>query len=347
MTIPSMGARVLATSYLDVHRQMATEIDAEREAVLALLGPSAPALRAAVAALLRHRAFKYPLSVLPLMVHAVETGSARPALPLAVVHELWWTSACTLDDLADSPGTGVSGVTGFAGDLDAGDAFLATVVAAAPLPLLAVRSSRVPEALHGPLAEEIIRCWVGASEGQLWDLHGSTADVTRASVGAAYRGKSGSPFSMITAMAALLAGAPEPRVEQWREFGDVFGVLWQLLNDQEDLLSGRNEDLRNGTATYLLACALEEAPTTGPDAGLRQLRADARDSETARAELARHLLAPAVLRRYEEDTGRFRDQAHRLLDGFGGERACLPALKDLVDRTAVVLLRPDTSLSVR
>ncbi|MFJ1602268.1 hypothetical protein ACIOHS_02655 [Streptomyces sp. NPDC088253] len=28
-----------------------------------------------------------------------------------------------------------------------------------------------------------------------------------------------------------------------RDFGDVFGILWQMFNDQEDMLSGRNEKL--------------------------------------------------------------------------------------------------------
>ncbi|WP_308405983.1 hypothetical protein [Streptomyces naphthomycinicus] len=320
-----------AVTYEDVHRRMAAAIDAERDAVLDLLGPSAPAVRAAVAELLRHRTFGYPLSVLPLIVHAVETGALEPALPLAVVHELWWTSACCLDDLADSRG-------GYrAGDLDESTALLATLVAGTSLPLLAVQSERVPEPVRGTLAAEMVRCWIPASEGQLRDLQGRAAGATRASVVAAYLGKSGAPFRMITAMAAQLAGAEPPRLALWREFGEVFGVLWQLFNDQEDILSGRGEDLRNGTVTHLLACALEET-AAGHRERVLALHAAARHSARARGDLTGLLLAPAVLGRFERDLDAFRDRAHRILDALGGHEGYPPVLRDLVDRSSRLLL---------
>ncbi|MFF8730454.1 polyprenyl synthetase family protein [Streptomyces sp. NPDC015171] len=320
-------------TYEDLHRRMAGAIEAEREAALDLLGPSAPAVRAVVAELLGRRTFAYPLSVLPLIVHAVETGSLEPALPLAVVHELWWTSACCLDDLADSQGAYR------AGGLDESAALLATVIAGTPLPLLAVQSDRVPEPVRGALSAEIVWCWIPATEGQLRDLQGRAAGATCASVVQAYLGKSGAPFSMITAMAAQLAGAGHTRVELWREFGDVFGVLWQLFNDQEDILSGREEDLRNGTVTYLFACALEDA-APGDRERILALHADARRSAGARADLAGLLLAPAVLSRYEKAVDEFRDRAHRVLDELGGHGGYLPALRDLVDRSSRVLLAP-------
>ncbi|WP_345652357.1 polyprenyl synthetase family protein [Streptomyces siamensis] len=322
-----------AVSYVDVHRQMAAAIEAEREAALGLLGASAPSVRAVVAALLRHRTFKYPLSVLPLIVHAAETGALEPALPLTVVHDLWWTSACCLDDLADGQGT-------FAvGDLDESDALLATVIGGTPLPLLVVQSERIPEQVRAALSAEVVRCWIGATEGQLRDLHGDAATATRASVAAAYLGKSGAPYSMITTMAAELAGAAKPRVELWREFGDVFGVLWQIFNDQEDILSGRDEDLLNGTVTYLLACALEE---TAPHstAGVLGLHTAARTSPQARTELTDVLLAPAVLRRFAQDIDEFRHRAQRILDELGGDQAFVPVLRDLVDRSSVMHLQP-------
>ncbi|MFF4753572.1 polyprenyl synthetase family protein [Streptomyces sp. NPDC002514] len=326
-----------AMSYVDVYRRMAAEIEAEREAALGLLGPSAPSVRAAVARLLENRTFKYPLSVLPLIVHAVETGMLEPALPLAIVHELWWTSACCLDDLADSPGTDT------AGDLRRGDVLLATVIAGVPLPLLVVQSGRVPEPVRDALRDEIVRCWVNATEGQLRDLLGATAGTTRDAVAVAYLRKSGAPFGMITTMAAQWANAAASRVALWREFGELFGVLWQLLNDQEDILSGRNEDILNGTATYLLACALdEEAP--GSAEHLRALHRAAQDSAPARADLARILLAPEVLHRYQRDIDQFRGRARRVLDALGGTRAYLSVVRDLVDQTSRMLLHPRASL---
>ncbi|MYW20412.1 hypothetical protein GT039_33795 [Streptomyces sp. SID2955] len=327
------GVRVTAVTYEDLHRLMAPAIDAEREAALDLLGPSAPAVRAVVAELLAHRTFRYPLSVLPLIVHAVETGAVEPALPLAVVHELWWTSACCLDDLADSP----DGHR--AGDLDQSAALLAVVIAGTPLPLRIVQSDRIREPVRGPLAAEVVRCWTAATEGQLRDLQGRAEAATCASVVEAYLGKSGAPYRMITAMAAALAAAGRQRVELWREFGDVFGVLWQIFNDQEDILSGRDEDLRNGTVTLLLACALEEATADATERVL-ELHAAARHSGSARAELGDLMLTPAVLGRYERTIDDFRGRAHRVLDELGGHDRYLGILRDLVERSSALLLKP-------
>lgn len=47
-------------SYVDLHREMSSDIRAEREAVLGLLGASAGSVRAVVAELLENRTFTYP-----------------------------------------------------------------------------------------------------------------------------------------------------------------------------------------------------------------------------------------------------------------------------------------------
>ncbi|MET8101115.1 polyprenyl synthetase family protein [Streptomyces sp. NPDC005236] len=316
---------------MDLHREMSADIEEERKSALAMLGPSAASVRAAVADLMEHRTFTYPHSVLPMIVHAVETGAPGPAVPLAVVHELWWTSACYLDDLAD--GQGVLAAVG----LRESEALLATLISGIPLPLLVVQSPRIPEQARGPLSAEIVRCWIGATEGQLRDLRANVDGITRDSVVAAYLGKSGSPYSMVTAMAARLAGRSDERVELWREFGNVFGVLWQLFNDQQDILTGRNEDLANGTVTYLLACALESADGDAADHVL-ELHTAARRSPDAAAALTGILLAPDVLRRFEQGIGAFRDRAHRLLRELGGDAAYSTLLHDLVDRASPMLL---------
>lgn len=323
---------VRAKSYLDLHGEMSADIDAERNAALDMLGPAAASVRAAVAELLAHRTFAYPHSVLPMIVHGVETGAPGPAVPLAVVHELWWTSACYLDDLADGQAVFAAGA------LRESEALLATVVSGIPLPLLVVQSPRIPEEARGPLSAEIVRCWIGATEGQLRDLRADVDEVTCDAVVTAYLGKSGAPYSMVTAMAARLAGCSDERVELWREFGNVFGILWQLFNDQQDILTGRDEDLANGTVTYLLACAVENA---GPDsaADVLELHAAGRHSPEGREALTGVLLAPDVLRRYEEDISAFRDRAHRLLRELGGDAAHSAVLRDFVDRASPMLLR--------
>ncbi|MGW0846511.1 polyprenyl synthetase family protein [Streptomyces sp. NPDC002787] len=318
-------------SYVDLHRQVASDIDAEITTALDRLGPSSTAVRKSISGLLGHQQMKYPLSVLPLLVHAAETGTPDPAVPLAAVHVLWWTSACYLDDLAD--GHGAHTPDGLGTD----EALLASVLTGQALPIRVVQAQSVPDTMRNALTGEIVNCWIGAVEGQLKDLRGDVENASRDAVVAAYRGKSGAPFKMITAMAALLSGAGVERTEQWREFGDVFGILWQLFNDQEDILSGRDEDLRNGTVTYLLACALEETPPESR-ARVAELSAAARSSEQQRAELRALLLAPAVLRRFEKDLAAFRDEAHRVLDEVGGDETYLPALRQLVDQAAGMYL---------
>lgn len=63
--------------------------------------------------------------------------------------------------------------------------------------------------------------------------------------------KNGAPYGMACALPARLSGAQEERVTQWQDFGTALGLLGQLRNDQEDLVTGRDEDARNQTATYL------------------------------------------------------------------------------------------------
>ncbi|WP_225858648.1 polyprenyl synthetase family protein [Streptomyces albicerus] len=318
-------------SYMDIYQQHSADIEAEMTAAVERLGPSSTAVKNAVAKLLQHQKFTYPLQVLPMLVHAAETGAPEPAVPLSAVHILWWTSACYLDDLADGEGTRVSGV------LSEHEALLASMITGHVLPLHVVRSQQVPEPVRGALTAEVVNCWIVATEGQLNDMSGDADDATTDSTITVYRGKSGAPFGMISAMGAILAGADHERIQLWREFGDVFGILWQLFNDQEDILSGRNEDLRNGTVTYLLACALEEASPRSR-AHILNLHAASRNADGARAELTNVLLAPAVLRRYRKDLHKFRDEAHRILGRLGGDEAYVPVLRDLVDRSAQMLL---------
>lgn len=319
-------------SYVELHRRMSGDIDAALATALDALGPESQSVRNAIAGLLHHQKMKYPLSVLPLLVHAAETGVPEPAVPLSAVHLLWWTSACYFDDLADNRATGTPE------GLGANEALLAAVVGGQALPIRIVQAQPVPDAVRNALTAEIVNCWFPAVEGQLRDLRGDTEGAARDSVVAAYRGKSGAPFAMITSMAAIWAGADGGRIRLWREFGDVFGVLWQLFNDQEDILSGRNEDLRNGTVTYLLSCALEEAPP-GPRGRVLDLAGAARTSERARHDLTQLLLAPAVLRRYRKDLDTFRDEAYRVLGELGGHEAPLAALRQLVDQSAALYLR--------
>lgn len=319
-------------AYVELHRQVAGDIEAEIAAALERLGPST-AVKDTVARLLRHQKMKHPLSVLPLLVHAAETGVTGPAVPVAAVHVLWWTSACYLDDLADGHGT--ADVEG----LDVNEALLAAVVGGQVLINQIIRSHDLSEPVRAMLTAEVENGWIAAAEGQLSDIRADVAGVSCKSVTEAYRGKSGAPFGMITAMGAAVSGASAERQDAWREFGYVFGVLWQIFNDQEDILSGRDEDLRNGTVTYLLACAVEEAPP-GSGEHILGLLTESGTSARARSEITRLLLTPTVLGRYRDDTELFRRKAHVILDRLGGDAHHLSSLRQLVDESARIRLSP-------
>ncbi|MFD6225344.1 polyprenyl synthetase family protein [Streptomyces sp. NPDC060232] len=321
-------------SYLDLHREVAQDIDAEIETALGRLGPIAATTRNSVAKLLEQRKLRHPLSVLPLLVHAIETGNPGPAVPLSAVHLLWWTSACYLDDLADADGASISG------ELTEDEALLAAVVTGNALPIQIILAQDLPEAAHGALITEILNGWIIGVDGQIDDMRGDIRSASRKSVVETYRGKSGAPFGMITAMAAIFSGTTDEKVELWREFGYVFGILWQIFNDQEDILSGRDEDLVNGTVTYLLASVLEDASPLFRE-HIQGLCAAASRSHQARTELAAILRTPLALDRYRAEIDAFRAEAYRILDELGGDESYQPVLRNLVDHASQMLLKAE------
>ncbi|GLV93034.1 hypothetical protein Slala04_44880 [Streptomyces lavendulae subsp. lavendulae] len=321
-------------SYLDLHRKVAQDIDAEIETALNRLGPIATTTKNSVAKLLEQRKLRHPLSVLPLLAHAIETGNPGPAVPLSAVHLLWWTSACYLDDLADANGASICG------ELTEDEALLASVITGNALPIQIILAQDLPEAAHGALITEILNGWIIGVDGQIDDMRGDIGSASRKSVVETYRGKSGAPFGMITAMAAIFSGTTDDKIELWREFGYVFGILWQIFNDQEDILSGRDEDLLNGTVTYLLASVLEDASPLSRE-HILSLCAAASRSHQARTELAAILRTPLALDRYRGEIDAFRAEAYRILDELGGDQAYQPVLRNLVDHASQMLLEAE------
>ncbi|WP_405442293.1 polyprenyl synthetase family protein [Streptomyces avidinii] len=321
-------------SYLDLHREVAQDIDTEIETALERLGPLASTTRSSVAKLLEHRKLRHPLSVLPLLAHAIETGNPKPAIPLSAVHLLWWTSACYLDDLADANGASISG------ELTENEALLASVITGNALPIQILLEQDLPAPARSALITEILNGWIIGVDGQIDDMRGDVRSASRKSVIETYRGKSGAPFGMITAMAAIFSGTTAEKVELWREFGFVFGILWQIFNDQEDILSGRDEDLLNGTVTYLLASVIEDA-SPGSREHILGLCAAAGRSHHARSELAGLLRTPTALDRYRAEIDAFRAEGYRILDELGGDETYLPVLRHLVDHASQMLLEPD------
>lgn len=274
---------------------------------------------------------------LPLLVHGTahapdvyqdpHMGGAAPAVPAAVAHVLWWVSARYLDDISDA------GPAGPSVDADADQDLLAVVGIACQLSASVLDDAcRDDPARALLLRQELSRCWHSAIAGQLVDLTAGAATATAEDVLTGYRGKTGAPYAMAAAMGALLAGCPTPRVGAWREFGERFGVLRQLVNDQRDISSGRNEDLRNGTATYMLVRYLESLPL-GERPEAEKLLAACADSAAAREEFAARLTEPGWLRTFAELVRPLIDGLHASVDALGGVGESVAGLHALVEQT--------------
>ncbi len=261
---------------------------------------------------------------LPLLVHGAETGDPLPAKLISLVHILWWAAARFLDDLADSA------ASMSADPIITNKGILAALVAGSHLPTRLISAAEVCPATMTRLYSEFSQGWTDAISGQLLDFDEEPASATPESVLLSYRGKTGAPYAMACAMAAALAGADASRTDRWRELGGKFGVLRQLVNDQLDLVSGRDEDLANGTATYLLAYLLQSLTAARKEESLA-LHSAAAKSPDARQKLRDQLLAASVLGGYIQSINDMVCDAHTALEELGGEQAYVAELHALLD----------------
>jgi geranylgeranyl pyrophosphate synthase len=261
---------------------------------------------------------------LPLLVHAAETGDPFPAKIAALLHVLWWTSARVIDDIADRDDSGYQDRTAL------GKGIFAALAAGNQIPLRAISAARLSPVVMNQMAGELTTGWLDSIRGQLLDFDERPADATTASVLSRYQKKTGAPYAMAAAMAARLAEIDEHRTGRWRDLGRGFGVLRQLVNDQLDLCANRDEDIANGTATYLLAHLLE--PLSGARrSAVLELHSAAAESAAARQELKSQLLAPEVIASYSESVGRMVSQVHESLDDIGGVQVYIDELHALFD----------------
>jgi hypothetical protein len=262
---------------------------------------------------------------LPMLVHGAETGEPAAAAPVAVIHLLWWASARYLDDPTDAGAPALGGAA-------TAKKVLTALAVGGQLPARLIARLPVTGAVRAALADELSRGWVDAVDGQLRDLTERAPAATPGSVLRSYEGKTGAPYAMAAASAACLAGADGDRVAGWRAYGRALGVLRQLVNDQRDLASGRNEDLANGTATYLLVHLLTVLPAARRREALA-LHAAARHSASARAELTAWMRDDDVIESYAGSVAPLIERAHGLLDLLGGDPGCVRELHGLVDET--------------
>ncbi|MGN9809972.1 class 1 isoprenoid biosynthesis enzyme [Micromonospora sp. BQ11] len=270
---------------------------------------------------------------LPLLVAGAESGEPGRGGTASIIHLLWWAAARYLDDLADAaPDRSAAPATDGTTD-DAG--ILTAMATGTQLPARLIDAAPVDDAVRVRMINELTRCWLDGINGQLLDYANHPATTTIDVVLRSYAGKTGAPYGMAAALGALLAGADDHRVDQWRRVGSRLGVLRQLANDRRDLTTGRDEDLRNGTATYLLAHLLDPLPDQ-QRRELLALHAAAAGSDLRRADFKRHLLAPAVLVGYAGEVDRIAHLILQDIDGLGGGQPYAADLHHLVDQAVTL-----------
>jgi len=322
------------------------EVDAEMTALTRRLATGTAAVDPAMAAFIERvigkavsggsRPTIEVMAGLPLAVAGAGCGVPARGGLAGVIHLLWWTAARYLDDLADAKTQRETGPAGGDADRLADDAGILTAMATGThLPARLIEVAPVADPTRTRLTAEVTRCWLDGISGQLLDYVARPADTSVEAVLRSYAGKTGAPYAMAAALAAILAGAGADRTDRWRRFGLELGVLRQLGNDRRDLTTGRDEDLRNGTVTYLLAYLLDPLPDERR-AELLTLHAAARDSDAARARFRRHLLDPAVLDGYAKEVDAMAGRIHQDLDELGGDEPYLSHLHAMVDQSATI-----------
>lgn len=264
--------------------------------------------------------------MLPVLVFGAETAAPMRATPVALMHTLWWAAARYLDDMIDNPQLARSDPAEF------NRGVMTAIAVGNYLPLNIVGELAVSDAVRFRLLTEYSNGCINALSGQLTDLVLDAENATLDDVLRNYECKTGAPYGMSAALAAQLAERDADRVDAWRSFGRVLGVLRQLVNDQRDLVTERDEDLRNGTATYLLVHLLGTA-SSARRAELIGLHRQARTSAEARAELKRAMLAPDIVSSYAETIQPIVRAARDMLASLGGDPQCVTELARLIDET--------------
>lgn len=264
--------------------------------------------------------------MLPVLVFGAETAAPMLATPVALIHTLWWAAARYLDDMIDSPKLAQTDPAEF------NRGVLTAIAVGNYLPLDIIGDLAVSDAVRFRLITEYSTGCIDALSGQLTDLDLNAETATLDEVLRNYEDKTGAAYGMAAALAAQLAECDADRVDAWRSFGRALGVLRQLVNDQRDLVTERDEDLRNGTATYLLVHLLGTV-STARRAELIGLHRQARTSEEARAELKRAMLAADIVSSYAETIEPIVRAARDTLGSLGGDPQCVTELAGLIDET--------------
>ncbi len=264
--------------------------------------------------------------MLPVLVFGAETAAPMRATPVALIHTLWWAAARYLDDMIDSPQLARSDPAEF------NRGVMTAIAVGNYLPLGVFGDLAVSDAVRVRLITEYGNGCIDALSGQLTDLVLKAETATVDEVLRNYEVKTGAAYGMSAALAAHLAERDADRVDAWRSFGRALGVLRQLVNDQRDLVTERDEDLQNGTATYLLVHLLGSV-SGDRRAELIDLHQQARTSAEARTELKRAMLAADIISGYADSIQPIVRAARDALASLGGDPQCVTGLSALIDDT--------------
>lgn len=264
--------------------------------------------------------------MLPVLVFGAETAAPMRATPVALIHTLWWAAARYLDDMIDSPQLARSDPAEF------NRGVMTAIAVGNYLPLSVFGDLAVSDAVRVRLITEYGNGCIDALSGQLTDLVLKAETATVDDVLRNYEVKTGAAYGMSAALAAHLAELDADRVDAWRSFGRALGVLRQLVNDQRDLVTDRDEDLHNGTATYLLVHLLGSV-SNARRAELIDLHQQARTSAEARTELKRAMLAADIISGYADSIQPIVRGARDALASLGGDPQCVTGLSALIDDT--------------
>lgn len=275
------------------------------------LGDRYPVLAEGVARLLRNDLSQTSIfRLLPFPVVGALGGDPGVALPLVVSSRIWWTGAEVFDDLSD--GQYNPAIAG----LSASEALVASTACLAVVPIAFLAEQPLPPRFVSGWTREFLDSSLRAAEGQLTDVASDTAAPTWTNVMQMYAGKSGSPYARDSVMAARMAGVHTSQLRGWRAFGQLFGVLRQLVNDQAAKSPEADEDLINGTSTLLLAHVAETITTAIDSDIFASLRLQARQNPTARVRLNEILRDPNMSSTYNRRIRSIHAQLSALLDSL-------------------------------
>ena len=265
----------------------------------------------------------------PLAVLGALTGDPEPAVPVGVVSTVWWAGAEALDDLSDvmARGAPVSS-TG----LTSTQLLIGGVACLELIPRQFIDRCPLPDDVRSAWSAEMIAASLSAANGRLGNAARDADALNWARVMTNYVSKTGAAYARDAVMAAQVVTRAAASIGAWRAFGELFGVLRQMRNDNAQVSPEDDQNLANGTPTLLLAHALATA-TPAHTAKLLELRAAAMRDVEARAALQHLLHAPDIASGYSGKLHATYHLACSLLDSIAGPSIYRDALRSRMDTT--------------